>query len=349
MDIMRKRILHVVWSFNTGGIETMLVNIANNQCKNHEVGIIVVNLSYDDNLISTLSENVQVFFINRPKASKSPLYYLKLNVIYRKFAPDVVHFHQLSLAKIFVKRKNDKWFFTQHCVPNAFVPNNNITTYIAISQCVKEGVLSLSPIDNCTVCYNGVDFTRIVEKKEWNDGTQPYRIITAARLDTKIKGQDIIIRAIHQLPDDLRKKCVVDIYGEGSDRHLLEQMIKQYGLEEYVHLKGNISNRQLLTLLKDYDLSIHASRIEGFGLSAVESMGCGLPVILSEVLGHIEICPERISFVPNDAMDLAQKITYCINNYSRVVEFSHRNKEYVRSKFSIQKMVEELNDIYKLN
>ena len=346
MSKKRYRILHVVWSFNNGGIETMLVNIANNQCKNHDVGIIIVNLSYDNNLISTLTEEVQVFFVNRPKASKNPLYYAKLNIIYRKFAPDVVHFHQLSLAKIFVKRKNDRWFFTQHCVPNTFEPNKNITTYIAISQCVKEGVLRLVSIDNCTICYNGVDFTRIIEKKEWNDGTMPFRIITAARLDTKIKGQDIIIKAINQLPDEFRKKCVVDIYGEGSDKHLLEQMIMQYGLEEYVHLRGNISNSQLLTLLKDYDLSIHASRIEGFGLSAVESIGCGLPVILSDVSGHTEICPDRISFIPDDEFDLAKKIVYCINDYSRVVELSYKNREYVKGKFSVQKMVEKLNEIY---
>lgn len=348
MENRRKRILHVVWSLNNGGIETMLVNIANHQCEMHEVGVLIVNLSYDENLISTLSEDVHVFCVNRPMASKNLLYYAKLNAIYRKFAPDIVHFHQLSLAKIFVKRKSDKWFYTQHCIPNTFVPNKNITTYIAISRCVKEGMLKLSPIKNCVVCYNGVDFERIIEKEQYNDVVLRFRAVSVARLDTKIKGQDTIIEAVNLLPNDFKKIFTIDIYGDGPDKHLLEEMIMHYKLENVVLLQGNISNKQLLSTLKDYDLSIHASRKEGFGLSAVESMGCGLPVILSDVLGHSEICPDKISFIPNDAMDLAQKIVYCVNKYSKVVELSQGNKEYVRGKFSIQKMVKELDDIYKL-
>ena len=349
MENRRKRILHIVWSLNNGGIETMLVNIANHQCEMYEVGVMIVNLSYDESLISTLSKDIHVFLVNRPMSSKNPFYYAKLNVIYRKFAPDIVHFHQLSLAKIFVKRKSDKWFYTQHCIPNTLVPNKNITTYIAISQCVKEGMLKLSNIKNCVVCYNGVDFERIIEKEQYNDVSLQFRAVSVARLDTKIKGQDTIIEAVNLLPDDIKKIFTIDIYGDGPDKHLIEEMIKHYKLENEVHLQGNISNKKLLSTLKDYDLSIHPSRIEGFGLSAVESMGCGLPVILSDVLGHSEICPNRISFMPDDAMDLAQKIAYCVNYYSKVVELSHKNKEYVKDKFSIQKMVEELNDIYKLN
>ena len=346
MTNIRKRVLHIVWSLNNGGIETMLVNIANHQCKNNDVAVMIVNSSYDQALLSALSKNVRVICVNRPIASKNPIYYAKLNIQYRKFAPDIVHFHQLSLTRILVKRKSDKWFFTQHCIPANFVPNKHITAYIAISKCVKEGILRLSHIDNCIVCYNGVDFTRIAEKDEWNDCTQLYKIISAARLDTKIKGQDTIIKAIHQLPNDIKKKSVVDIYGDGPDKELLEHMIKRYGLGENVHLKGNISNKELLSLLKDYDLSIHASRIEGFGLSAVESIGCGLPVILSDVPGHNEICNEKIMFNPDDAKDLAHKIEYCTEKYDEMKGLASRNKEYVKGKFTIENMVENLDIIY---
>lgn len=346
MTNIRKRILHIVWSFNNGGIETMLVNIANHQCKNNDVAIMIVNSSYDQALLSTLSENVRVISINRPEASKNPLYYAKLNIQYRKFAPNIVHFHQLSLTKILVKRKSDNWFFTQHCIPVNFAPNKHITKYIAISQCVKKGIHKISPIDNCVVCYNGVDFARISEKEVWNDSTHHFKIVAAARIDTKIKGQDTIIEAIHLLPKEIKEKCTVDIYGDGPDKNLLELMIKKYGLEKNVHLKGNISNRQLLSLLKDYDMSIHASRIEGFGLAAVESIGSGLPVILSDVPGHNEICKEKITFAPDDAQDLAHKIEYCIEKYHEMKELASINKEFVKSKFTIENMVGNLDIIY---
>lgn len=346
MGAKRKKILHVVWSFNNGGIETMLVNIANHQSIDDEVAVMIVNASYDNSLLSTLSEKVRLFCVDRPLASKNPYYYAKLNFIYRRFAPDIVHFHQLSLTKIFVKRKSDKWFFTQHCIPESFIPNKNINTYIAISECVKEGIIRLAPVENCVVCYNGVDFTRIADKSIWNDGSQRIRIIAAARLDTKIKSQDTVIEAVRLLPKEIQNRCVVDIYGDGPDKYMLEKMVKDHDLDGVVNICGNISNKKLLQILKDYDLSIHASRIEGFGLSAVEAMGCGVPVILSDVLGHKEISPERISFIPSDATDLARKIEYCINHYEEIKEIADRNKDFVKNRFTIQNMVGNLNEIY---
>ncbi len=342
----RKRILHVVWSFNNGGIETMLVNISNHQCKNYDIGVMIVNSSYDENLLSSLSKEIQIFCIDRPIASKNPYYYAKINFLYRKFAPDIVHFHQLSLTKLFIKRKCDKWFYTQHCIPNSFSPNKHITKYIAISECVKKAITSLSPVNNCIVCYNGIDFGRIAEKEKLDKGLQPTKIVSAARLDTSIKGQDIIIEAIHLLPNEIKEGLTIDIYGDGPDKSFLAEMIKHYKLEDIVHLRGNISNTQLLLTLKEYDLSIHTSRIEGFGLSVVESIGCGIPVILSDIPGHNEICKECVYFTPNNAIDLSQKIAYCITNYDKIIEDAYKNKELTRNNFSIERMIINLDEIY---
>lgn len=45
------KIVHCIWSFHTGGAETMLVDIANEQAKTQNVTIIIVNDSYQKYLI----------------------------------------------------------------------------------------------------------------------------------------------------------------------------------------------------------------------------------------------------------------------------------------------------------
>jgi glycosyltransferase involved in cell wall biosynthesis len=66
-------------------------------------------------------------------------------------------------------------------------------------------------------------------------------------------------------------------------------MIREYHLEDQIHMLGNKDRHWVYEHLADYDLFIHPSRREGFGLSLVEAMAAGLPVIASNCDGPAEI------------------------------------------------------------
>ena len=76
------------------------------------------------------------------------------------------------------------------------------------------------------------------------------------------------------------------ICGDGAYREKLEQLIKDYKLEDYVCLYGYCAN------VKDYinaaDFTVFPSEREGLGMAALESLACGVPVIAADNRGTKE-------------------------------------------------------------
>ncbi|WP_153059433.1 glycosyltransferase, partial [Streptococcus suis] len=67
-----------------------------------------------------------------------------------------------------------------------------------------------------------------------------------------------------------------DIYGSGGEQGKIETIIKEYGAEDYIQLKGH---QDLTEVYQDYELYLTASKSEGFGLTLLEAIGAGLPLI----------------------------------------------------------------------
>ena len=76
------KIVHVVYSLEFGGIETMLVNIANEQVSmGYNVTILCINNHINDALRETIDKRVKFYCLGRPIGSKNPYYVLKFNYV----------------------------------------------------------------------------------------------------------------------------------------------------------------------------------------------------------------------------------------------------------------------------
>ena len=88
------KVVHIFWSLGFGGIETMLINIANEQAsQNADVNIIIINDFYEDELIKKINSNVKVHLLHRKCGSRGFLFVLRLNFLLYKIAPDIIHLH----------------------------------------------------------------------------------------------------------------------------------------------------------------------------------------------------------------------------------------------------------------
>ena len=103
---------------------------------------------------------------------------------------------------------------------------------------------------------------------------KPHSVITASRLAVE-KHIDWIIKAIIQakgkVPD-----ITLDIYGKGGEEAKLREIIKENGAESYIRLMGQ---QNLKEVYKQYELYASGSTSEGFGLTLMEAIGSGLPII----------------------------------------------------------------------
>lgn len=103
---------------------------------------------------------------------------------------------------------------------------------------------------------------------------QKHALITASRLASE-KHVDWIIDAVvaarKKVPD-----LTLDIYGKGVEEDKLKGQISRQKCEDYVHLCGQ---QNLEEVYKNYDAYLSGSTSEGFGLTLMEAVGSGLPII----------------------------------------------------------------------
>jgi GalNAc-alpha-(1->4)-GalNAc-alpha-(1->3)-diNAcBac-PP-undecaprenol alpha-1,4-N-acetyl-D-galactosaminyltransferase len=104
--------------------------------------------------------------------------------------------------------------------------------------------------------------------------------IAIGRLDA-CKGFDLLLRAFHQIHDRY-PDWQLTILGEGVLRAELEELRSQLQLTDCVHLPGAVSN--VSDYLRQADLFVMSSRVEGFPMALCEAMACGLPVLATDCL-----------------------------------------------------------------
>ncbi|OYU92579.1 MAG: glycosyltransferase, partial [Bacteroidetes bacterium B1(2017)] len=235
-------------------------------------------------------------------------------------------------------RKKCKVYLTLH---RNGIPLDNLRKYnkiFAISEDVKSNIRGSY---NIISCPNGVLYDNIDIKVDYNFDT--FKIIQIGRLQSKIKGQDILINAIHHLVYHLKFDNIsLDIVGQGPDMKLLQKLIDDLSLNNYVKLVGNWDRDYLYQNLKNYSLLVQPSRDEGFGLTIAEGMFAKIPVLVSDIGGPMEVIGQGnfgFHFENTNFVDCANKIFNIKNTYLDLENTQKLSDAYnfALEKFSIQK------------
>jgi glycosyltransferase involved in cell wall biosynthesis len=109
---------------------------------------------------------------------------------------------------------------------------------------------------------------------------------------------------------------------------VLRQPLRLIGRSEQLLLPGYVAREDLPDLYREAALVIVPSRLEGFGLSALEAMACGQPPVVSSDAALVELAGEAaITFATGDSADLAQKIREALRNPEALRARSARARE----------------------
>lgn len=342
------KIVHCIWSFNTGGAETMLIDIANEQAKTEEVYVLIVNDSYQQFLIDKLSSDVKVIFNKRKQNTRSLWPLIRLNWTLMRLRPDIVHIHNGALPKVIIPQVSRGLFLTVHDLQIPLDSVRRGMRLIAISEAVREDVLRRGNYHIVTI-PNGID-VEAIEKREPHVFQGKMRIIQVARLDAEKKGQDILIDALAILKQRGLKDIEVDFIGQGDSMEALKAQAERLGISGNVHFLGLCDRNYIYSHLKEYDLMCHPSRYEGFGLTVAEGMAAMLPVLVSDEGGPYEIIEHgRLgeSFKMESAEDCAEKIAYIYHHYQEALNLVQEAFESVSMHYSVKRMANDYIKYYK--
>ena len=107
----------------------------------------------------------------------------------------------------------------------------------------------------------------------------------------------------------------------------------------------------MYTLYSLAKIFVFVSFEEGFGLPPLESMASGVPVVVSNVSCMPEVCGKSAIYVnPNDPKDIAEKITYLLENeyeYNRMKQSGLKYSSKFKWMISTNVIIKSLQEIGK--
>jgi glycosyltransferase involved in cell wall biosynthesis len=345
------KIVHILFSFTTGGTETMLVDIMNEQVKTETVSLLIVNDVVNKELIRTINPKLHIIRINRTPSGKNPIPLLKINWFLLRTNPDIIHFHNIKGIDLILPSLRKKAVLTIHTMKIRCSFFTKYRKLFAISQSVKQDV-SMQYGSEITLIYNGIHTSNITTKQRKKNDAQ-FRIVQIGRLQHEIKGQDLLIRAMQQLIYHAGQTDIhLDIIGEGPSMSFLKQLVIECNLGDYITFLGNKNRKDIYRHLCDYDLFVQPSINEGFGLTVTEAMAAKIPVLVSDIEGPMEVIGAGrygYHFQTENVNDLAGKIKYIMANSNnennrQMIEDAYK---YVVENFDVKNTAANYLNVYK--
>jgi len=333
------KIAHMIWSLGFGGIEAMIIDLVNEQVKEHEVHLIIINKKINPNEFKRINNKVNTHMVGRKVGSPNPLKLIKVNSLLYKINADVVHCHIENLINIIPFYKKSLICLTVHDVRKQRKHLRKYDKLFAISQTVKNDISERTGL-TATLIYNGINL-RLIKRKNDYCYTK-YKILQISRLDHEKKGQDVLLRAFSYLIHDKHlSDILLDFIGGGKSLPYLINLASELKIEEHVRFLGFKSRDYIFNHLKDYNLLVQPSNYEGFGITVIEGIAAGLPVLVSDIEGPMEIIQKGTygyHFMVNDASNCADMI-YQIMKNTKSGKFKRDEKQnyhYVIKTFDIK-------------
>ena len=295
----------------------------------------------------------------------APAFPLRLGDALRQERPDVIHLHLPNPAVLFqallpanvplvvhwhadvqgsanavIRTLYPAYrFFEQRCLSRA-------DRIVATSVPYLESSPSLAPWrDKCAVVPLGLDADRYPEKST----PRPRRplVLGVGRM-AFYKGFEHLVRAAA-----LVRKATFVIAGDGPKRRDIENEIKRLGLEDRVFLPGRVSDADLRRYLQAASVFCLPSvdRGEAFGVSLLEAMRYGLPLVTTSIpgsgTGWVNQDRKTGLVVPPAAPEkLAQAIRHILDDPERAGQYGLAARERFEDEFTIARTARSMDEIY---
>lgn len=315
------KVLHVTTALYVGGISRFLVDLLTIQQIQHDVTLLV--LQDRENHFKTALKQAGINIICLDvKNVYNPFITFKFAKIFKSF--DVVHVHLFpslywaSLASFFC---NTPLVFTEHSTFNnrrdlrlfKFIERFIYSRYnsiVAISKEAHDQLISWLDRSNDDHKYiiinNGVNSVEFYPMDTVLEG--PPIIFMHARFNPQ-KDQITVIKALTKVKSDVK----LLLAGDGPTKSLCESIVTQLDLTDKVVFLGN--RNDIPQLINRSMIGVQSSNFEGFGLSALEIMACGKPIIASDVEGFSQVVRGAgLVFPVGDYVSLACHIDSLLND-----------------------------------
>jgi glycosyltransferase involved in cell wall biosynthesis len=220
---------------------------------------------------------------------------------------------------------------------------HHLTLHLTAEQEQRES-LARFPKLRTAVIPNGVD---VPAEPNPSESDRELRLLFIGRLDPK-KGVENLLKACSTvaLNSDLDWRLAIAGSGESAYVAQIKKQIAALGLNERVHMVGEVQGDAKKKLFENSDVALAPSYTENFGIVVAEALAHGIPVIASRGTPWSGLEQKGCGlWVENDPETLASAIRKISTMPIR--EMGQRGREWMRREFSWRSVANQMLDLYR--
>ncbi|MBP3227870.1 MAG: glycosyltransferase [Bacteroidaceae bacterium] len=186
---------------------------------------------------------------------------------------------------------------------------------------------------------------RVAYREQLRLGREDFVLLYTAQFAPD-KNHRALIRQLPALLEHIPELKVV-FAGSGPMMDPAKSLVTQLGLKEQVRFLGRRYDVEMLCAMSD--LHVSPSIREGQGLSNIEAMASGLPIVVADNRGHREVCVDGVNgflFDYKHPEEMVPLITRLYDDTALRRQISRQNVQDAK-RFSVDHIVEVMAKIYK--
>ncbi len=371
----RPLILHVMYRFDTGGLENGVVNLINHMPHEAFRHAVLALTEITDFRERIKRSDVEYFALAKPPGH-GMWQYPKLLSLFRKLRPSIVHTRNLAA----LEAQAPAWaagvpirIHGEHGRDVGDLDGSNLAMqrvrrlyrpfvhhYIALSRDLADYVQTKVRVERnaITQAYNGVDIQHFspgvagqqpIEGCPFQPG-QHFLVGTVGRMQTA-KDQPMLARAFVKaiaMAPELADRLRLVMVGDGPLLTQVHAELDAAGLQHLAWLPGE--RNDVADVMRGLNLFALPSLAEGISNTILEAMACGLPVVATAVGGNADLVQEGVTgFIvpPGDPAGMAAKLVELAKNAEISQNLGAVGRARVTSTFSMHAMVKTYQDVYE--
>ncbi len=224
---------------------------------------------------------------------------------------------------------------------------NHSDAITAVSESLKEDTYrffnikkEISVIPNFIQVVPECDKWREIVRREFVSGDE--RLCVHTSNFRPVKRVMDVLSIFKRIVNQTDAKLVM--VGDGPDRHKAEQWSRENELEDKIYFVGSVKEPQ--EILAGADLFILPSESESFGLSALEAMALGVPVVSSDTGGLPEVNVQNVSGFLCPVGDIESMAEASIQIFKDHKRFSEGARK-IAGQFEVLKISAEYLSVYQ--
>lgn len=354
--MQKLKLLIIIDNLKQGGAEVLLIGILPELNDQFDVVLVTLSPEWDFPEEKILCrEKYELGFRNKYSLLSSPG---KLKKIIQKENPSFIHSHLFysSVISRIACRDSIPLFYSLHNEMSKNVFNGSKVLTLLEKKTIKQNHFAIAVSHHVLK-----DYWAIIGKQKKAFVLPNYisnRFFNVQKIENKIhsrkelklvavgnikkqKNYSYLLKAFENLKSF---PVTLDIYGEGNKKEIatLQNEIDKNNLP--VYLKGQARNVD--EILTGYDLFVSSSAYEGFGISVIEAMAVGLPLLLSNLpVFHEVTFDNALFFEIKNPLSFSNLITDILENKIDLTHFSNKGIE-ISKRYSKEIYVEKLFHIY---